>query len=179
VDRPDTAALSRDRAAGRWVRRGFGAARWKVREFEVAGRDTHSWHPAGAWLLTADVAETQEYLRAAVGPGDPIVLELLNQRADESPVVHYAIHHGHRPVGLTSEEFGRLLGSVLRVRHPSAWPRRIDGLHVELVDTVAGDASVGRAHGLGACGLWLRVRVFGLGTLQFGNSDSPEGTNGA
>jgi hypothetical protein len=46
---------------------------------------------------------------------------------------------------------------------------------VELVDTVAGDASVGKAHGLGACGLWLRVRVFGLGVLRFGTSEDPEG----
>jgi hypothetical protein len=179
VDQPDTAGLSRDRPTGRWVRRGFGAARWRVREFEVAGRDTHSWQPAGAWLLTADVAETQEYIRTTVRPRDPVALKLLDQRAGESPVAHYAIYHGHQPVGLTSDEFGRLLGSALRVRHPSVWPRRINGLHVELVDTVAGDGSVGRAHGLGACGLWLRVRVFGLGTLQFSNGDSPEGTDGA
>jgi hypothetical protein len=179
VDRPDTAGLSRDRATGRWIKRGFGEAWWRIREFEVAGRDTHSWHPAGAWLLMADAAETQEYMRTAVKPGDPVTLKLLDPHADESYVAHYGIYHGHQPVGLTSEEFGRLLGSVLRARPPSAWPGRIDGLHVELVDTVAGDGSVGRAHALGACGLWLRVRVFGLGTLQFGDGDSRGGTDGA
>jgi AAA domain/UvrD-like helicase C-terminal domain len=179
VDCPDTAGLSRDRATGRWVKRGFGAAWWRVREFEVTGPDTHARYPAGAWLLMADVAETQEYMRTAVKPGDPVTLKLLDQRVGESYVGHYGIYHGHRPVGLTSEEFGRVLGSVLRARSPSAWPGQIDGLHVELVDTVAGDGSVGRAHSLGTCGLWLRVRVFGLGTLQFGDGDSVGGADGA
>ena len=78
-------------------------------------------------------------------------------------------------VGLTSEEFGRTLGRALGSRHQATWPRRISGLHVELVDTVAGDGSAGRAHGLGGSGLWLRVRVFGLGVLRFGNDEDPEG----
>ena len=69
-------------------------------------------------------------------------------------------------MGLTSEGFGRLLGRVLGPQ-PAFWPQRIEGLHAELVDTVAGDASAGQAHGLGSCGLWLRVRVFGLGVLRF------------
>lgn len=174
VDRPDTTGLSLDPMTRRWVRRGFGSARWNVREFEVAGHDTHSLHPAGAWLLKADVPDTQEYLRTAVRPGDPVKLKLLDQRLSESHAAHYAIYHGHKAVGLTTEEFGLLLGRTLRARRPAAWPEQIDGLHVEFVDTVAGDCLVGRTHGLGACGLWLRIRIFGLGTLQFGNTNNPE-----
>jgi hypothetical protein len=175
VDRPDTAGLRRDPATRRWARRGFGAAQWKVREFEVTGRDTHSLHPAGAWLLQADVGDTQQYLRNVVRPGDPVVLDILNQQPGGDPAGHYAIYHDGHAVGLTSEEFGRTLGRALGVRRRTAWPQRIGGLHVELVDTVAGLASAGQAHGLGGCGLWLRVRVSGLGVLRFGTGEAPGG----
>jgi hypothetical protein len=179
VERPDTAGLSRDPASKRWIKRGFGSAQWRVREFEVVGRDTHSLHPAGAWLLETDVGDTQDYLRTVVKPGDPVALELLDQQPGASPAVHYAIYHDGHAIGLTSEEFGRALGRALGVRRQAAWPRRIDGLHVEFVDTVAGLAWVGEAHGLGGCGLWLRVRVFGLGVLRFGTSEGPEGNDSA
>jgi hypothetical protein len=175
VDRPDTSGLRRDPATGRWVRRGFGPARWKVREFQVTGRDTHSPHPAGAWLLQADVSDTQEYLKTVVRPGDPVILEILDQQPGADHAAHYAIYHEGHAVGLTSEEFGQILGRALGARRRSAWPQRIGDLHVEFVDTVAGDASAGKAHGLGACGLWLRVRVFGLGVLRFSTSEGPEG----
>jgi hypothetical protein len=150
-----------------------------VREFEVAGRDTHSLHPAGAWLVHADVGDTQEYLRTVVKPGDPVILDLLSQQPNGDPVARYGIYHDSRAVGLTSEEFGRALGRVLGVRRWATWPQRIEGLHVEFVDTVVGHASVGQAHGLGGSGLWLRVRVFGLGVLRFGTNEAPEGTNSA
>jgi hypothetical protein len=177
MERPDTAGLSRDSATGRWIRRWFGKAHWKVREFEVTGCDAHSLHPAGAWLLQDDVGGTQEYIRTMVEPGDPVILELLGRQPDEDPVPHYAIYHDDHAVGLTTEDFGRALGRVPGVRRRTAWPERIDGLHVELVDTVAGFASASLAHGLGSSGLWLRVRVFGLGLLQF--AQGPEGDQSA
>jgi DNA helicase-2/ATP-dependent DNA helicase PcrA len=141
----------------------------------VTGRDTHSLHPAGAWLLQADVGDTQEYLKTAVKPGDQVILELLDQQpaADRTP--YYAICHDGHTVGLTSEEFGHILDRVLGTRRRPVWPQRIVGLHVELVDTVAGQPSAGQAHGLGSCGLWLRVRVFGLGMLRFGAGEGSEG----
>lgn len=175
VDRPDTAGLSRDLPTRRWVRRGFGPARWKIREFEVTGRDTHSLHPAGAWLLRADVGDTQEYLKTAVNPGDPVILKLLDQRPGADRTPYYAICHDDHAVGLTSEEFGHILDRVLGTRRRPVWPQRIVGLHVEFVDTVAGQPSAGQAHGLGSCGLWLRVRVFGLGMLRFGAGEGSEG----
>jgi AAA domain/UvrD-like helicase C-terminal domain len=174
VNQPDTRGLSRDPATRRWVRHGFGRLRWKIREIEVTGRDTHSLHPAGTWLLRTDVRDTQDYLATRVGPGDPVTLELLHQRPGEDPVAHYAVYHDGHGVGLTSENFGRLLGRALGARSRAHWPQRIEGLHVELVDTVAGDASAGQAHGLGSCGLWLRVRVFGLGVLRFDNTEGAD-----
>ncbi len=175
VDRPDTSGLSRDPASRRWLRRGFGPARWKIREFEVTGRDTHSLHPAGAWLLQADVGETQEYLKTEVRPSDPVILELLDQGPCADPIPYYAIYHEGHAVGLTSEEFGHILGRALRAHRRPVWPRRITGLHVELVATVAGHTTVGQAYGLGSCGLWLGLRVFGLGVLCFGTGEGSEG----
>jgi hypothetical protein len=164
-------SLRRDPATRRWIRRGFGPLRWKLLEIEVAGRDTHSLDPAGGWLLETDVAETQAYLAASVRTGDPVTLRLLDQRVGDDPLAFYAIYHAGHGVGLTSAGFGRLLGRTLGSRRRVVWPQRIEGLHVELVDTVAGDASVGRTHGLGSCGMWLRIRVFGLGVLRFNDSE--------
>jgi hypothetical protein len=175
VARPDTTGLRRDPATRRWARYGFGSARWKVREFEVTGQDADSAHPAGAWLLQADVGHTQEYLRTVVRPGDPVILKLHGQQPGRDPAAHYAIYHDGHAVGLTSDRFGQALGRALGVSRRATWPRRIDSLHVELVDTVAGIASLGQAYGLGGCGLWLRVRVFGLGVLHFSTSEGSEG----
>ncbi len=175
VNRPDTSGLSRDPVSRRWLRRGFGPARWKICEFEVTGRDTHSLHPAGAWLLQADVGDTQEYLRTEVRPGDPVILELLGQRPSADPAPYYAIYHDGHAAGLTSEEFGHVLGRALGAHRRPVWPRRITGLHVELVATVAGHTTVGQANGLGSCGLWLGIRVFGLGVLRFDTGEGSEG----
>jgi len=171
MERPDTSGLSVDPATGRWVRRGFGPNHWKVFDFEVLGRDTDSLNPAGALFLEADVVWTQEYLRTAVTPGDPVKVELLHESRDGVPVAYYAVRHEGTLVGLTSDEFARTLHRALGSRGHVRWPTSIDGLHVEFVDTVAGHASVGRAHGLGGNGLWMRVRVFGLGALQFRASE--------
>jgi len=177
MDRPDTAGLSRDLATRRWVRREFGLVRRKVREFEVTGQDIHSLHPAGAWLLQAHVGDTQEYLRTMVGPGDPVILELLGAQPGGDSVGHYAVYHEGRAVGLTSEAFGAVLDRALGLGRRTTWPQRISGLHVELVDTVAGHGSVGQAHGLGVSGLWLRIRVFGFGVLHFGNDEGRKETD--
>jgi hypothetical protein len=179
VDRPETAGLSRDPRTSRWVRRGFGSSRWKLREIEITGRDVHALHPAGAWLFSADVQGVQEYLAKEVRPGDPVTLRLFDRQPGETRSTHYVIRHGAEPVGLTSEEFGHLLGCVLPGRSTVGWPKQIDGLRVELIDTVAGDGSVGRAHGLGSCGLWLRIRICGLGTLRFYDAETLEGADDA
>jgi hypothetical protein len=167
LERPDTTGLSVNPATGRWVRHGFGPNRWKTLEFEVMGRDTDSLNPVGAWLLETDVRWTQEYLRHAITPGDPVAVELLHESSDGDPVAQYVVRHQGTPVGLTSDEFARTLRRALGGRGQVRWPLFIDGLHVEFVDTVVGHESVGRAHGLGGNGLWMRVRVFGLGALRF------------
>lgn len=160
--------LTLDKATRRWVRRGFGPDKWRLYEVEALGTDVHALHPAGAWLVRADVLETQSYIRASVNPGDSVDL-VLREGSREASAPHYSILHRGRPVGITSERFGealqRGLGTASR-----RWPTRITQLRVELVDTVAGLESVGRQCGTGAHGVWARVRICGLGVLSFETS---------
>jgi hypothetical protein len=115
------------------------------------------------------VLDTQSYIRADVNPGDSVDLVLCNGPAD-GPTACYSILHRGRPVGVTNESFGEVLQRILGTTTVRRWPMRIDQLHVDLVDTVAGFESVGRQYGTGAHGVWARVRVCGLGVLSFDTS---------
>jgi hypothetical protein len=169
IPSPETAGLKRDPRTGRWVRRGWGSNRWKVYEMEVIGGDSDSSHPAGTWQFEDDVRALQEYLTKGVTPGDAVDLLLAPALPGESEPPHFVIRHSGRPVGVTSDDFGSVLRQVLGPgRQP---PGSINGLHVEMVDTVAGNAILGRQHRLGAHGIWGRVRVFGVGALLFGQVD--------
>jgi AAA domain/UvrD-like helicase C-terminal domain len=169
LEGPATKNLTVDRFTRRWVRRGFGADRWKVYEIEVVGTDANAMTPAGAWLVRADVLDTQSYIRADVNPGDSVDLVLCDGPAD-GPTAHYSILHRGRAIGVTSDSFGEALHRVLGTTAERRWPMRIDQLHVELVDTVAGLESAGKRYGTGAHGIWARVRVCGLGVLSFEKS---------
>lgn len=154
-----------DRASRRWVRRPFGRDAWKTNDVEIIGNDVHALHPAGAWLVEANVVDTQTYIRNDVRPGDPVRLELIHVSASGEGAFYAVIHDG-RPVGVTSEAFASTLTQVLG-RGTRHWPVLIGGIRVELVDTVAGHETVGRDAGLGSHGMWARVRVAGLGALHF------------
>jgi superfamily I DNA/RNA helicase len=169
LDLPATKILTVDLSTRRWVRRGFGADKWKVCEVEVLGTDVHAMHPAGAWLVDADVLDTQSYISLDVNPGDPVDLFLCHDRGDV-PTANYSILHRGRPVGVTNEGFGEALRRVLGTSSVRRWPTQINQLRVELVDTVAGHESIGRQYGTGAHGMWARVRVCGLGELSFATS---------
>lgn len=174
TSRPDTAGLRIDHGTKRWVRRGFGRLQWQVREIEVTGQDVDAVEPAGTWLLGERPREIQEYLGSAVRPGDPVEFQLIEGRRDGESTARYSIRHAGYVIGRTSEGFAQVLGRLAGGRRQTSWPERVEGLHVELVDTVAGDASVGRSHGLGSSGMWLRVRVFGLGSLRFYGGEGTE-----
>jgi AAA domain/UvrD-like helicase C-terminal domain len=165
ISGPDTSGLHVDRPSGRWIRTGFGANRWQVFEVEVFGPDSDPVHPAGTWLFDDDASELQRYLLDDVAPGDPVELVFAAATPHEGQVPHFTIQHRGRSIGVTSDRFGsdltRLLGRISRP------PRSLSGLHVEIVDTVAGDAASARRCGLGAHGIWTRARVFGLGVLEF------------
>jgi hypothetical protein len=164
---PDTTGLTLDQITGRWKRTGFGPNRWRVFEVEVFGSDVDAVHPAGSWLIEEDPRALQRYLHESVRPGDRVELALLDGDG-WTEVPYFVVSHARQPVGVTSEGFGTDLTKILgRDRRP---PTSIFGLHVESVDTVAGDAVWAWQSGLDRHGIWNRARVFGLGLLDFAPS---------
>lgn len=132
--------------------------------------DVHSLDPVGAFLLQeVDGTGAQEYLWTDVGPGDPVTLELLRATSSAMPRVFYKVLHNRIPIGITTESFGGVLFRTLRLhgRWRVRWPSRIEDLFVESIDTALGSPAAGQRVGLGRSGLWLRVRLAGLGRLVF------------
>ena len=151
----------------RWVR--GGPKKWMRTGLEVRGDDVHKDDPAGAFVLSESPIALQDYIQIAVKPGDSVVLSRRFAIIDGEDRTFYLIQHNDREVGITSKLFGGMLFSVLRINQgwEVKWPSRIEGLHVESIDTVAGLPTISRAAGLGGCGVWLRVRVCGLGRFVF------------
>ena len=165
---PDTRGMSSKRNPGeRWVRR---RASWMTLGFEVRGEDLHSADPAGAFMVVEEsVVDTQEYIAKSVAPGDELAAELVAQSTSGVDRAFYAVTHHGRVVGVTSEAFGQLLFRTLKINRgwKVTWPTRLEGLHVECVDTVAGTEAASQRAGLGVSGMWLRVRAFGLAKLRY------------
>ena len=164
MDRPETRNIRRLPAAGRrWARFEYRGRRRRTAALEVRGRDVHAFDPAGAYMVEGcDVKATQDYIWNGVKPCDPVTLTLERESNAGEPRAYYAVRHGGQVVGCSSDEFAAILHRALgggEVR----WPETIAGLRVESVDTAAGSTVSGRESGLGASGMWLRVRVSGLG----------------
>ena len=155
----------------RWARK---LTRYKVNDYEVLGDDAHALDPAGGFALACPVKESQEYIARCVNVHDPLVLSRLDGISkDGAPRVHYAILHDNRPVGITSERFGADMFRTLKLSRnwKVYWPKRIDRVRVESVDTVAGSGLRSEKAGLGKCGFWLRVRAAGLGRFRYSDGE--------
>ncbi|MGA2721585.1 MAG: UvrD-helicase domain-containing protein [Bryobacteraceae bacterium] len=164
LNAPNTLYLrTRDDLDRRWVMGGW--QHWMRSAIEVRGEDVLKDVPAGVFLISGDPIVLQDYIRTQVKPGDPVVLHRTQAIIEGQTRIFYSIEHNGIAVGITSMSFGATLFSVLKVNaHWNVkWPLRIEGLHVEAVDTAAGLPMVSRAARLGGCGVWLRVRVYGLG----------------
>ena len=115
------------------------------------------------------VQDLHEYLVGCVTLGDPVELTL----ATAQPVIGdsvYAVRHGARVVGITSKSFARVLARSLSYDGrpgPRKYPAQIDGLHVEMLDSVAGTPADVERFGIGPSALWLRPRLVGLGKFQW------------
>jgi hypothetical protein len=83
--------------------------------------------------------------------------------------MYYVIDHNGHDVGVA--DIGWIINVVSRPKYERNWPARIDGLHVESVDTVAGTSAAGTRAGLTSSGLWLRVRPYGLGRLHWNRDE--------
>ncbi len=166
VRRVDRSGLTVDPRTGRWLRRGFGSSRWRVHELEVLGSDADRTYPARSAEM--DERQTQEYILTSVSPGDSV--ELLRSDGQE-PGPQFVIAHAGRIVGATAPEFAEILVAIFGEHR---LPTALRDLRVELVDTVAGDARAAVRGGLGAHGLWARVRPAGLASVGFSSTVGEE-----
>lgn len=154
-----------------------------VSALELRGNDIHAVDPAGAFGFEGDVPGIQRYIEESVRIGDEVELHCTDiTTQDEMRQKHFIVYHSGRCVGITSGEAFQALRIALTPpkvwgKFEIRWPARISGLHVEVIDTVAGSPATSRKYGLGISGLWLRVRVAGLGNLHFKDGRSASDGN--
>ena len=152
------------RKAGRWCIERFRSKGRYTSHIELEGPDASAERLEGLSSDPAGAVRTQAYLASSVRQGDLVLLEKF--RGDEP--LFWILHEGTR-IGRTSERFEQ---AMIKVLGPRAYGvSRIEGVRVEMVDTVAGDPAMSRHAGMGSNGLWLRARVCGLGQLVFGGAE--------
>lgn len=163
VDPPDTRGLVVARDLGsRWVRRAFGKAR-RITGIEIRREDVDPTQPA-AVQRSAGGAAAQEYLWTRLRAGDPVTLARQTGSPEWDPA--FDIVHDGVVVGRTSSVFAQVIRRACGTRVPSS----VVGLRVQGVETVVGDPVIGRTAGLGDAGVWLGVRLQGIGVFEDGES---------
>ncbi|MFD4139564.1 UvrD-helicase domain-containing protein [Streptomyces sp. NPDC058572] len=166
--------VRKDRPSGRWAR--FGYAHWKRHGIELTAGDVHPHHPAGTHQYVDDAAALQRYLHAlpSGAPVEMVRTDAVPERHDDRIGPGYALVHEERTIGVASEAFRcdlyRFMQQSKRFE-PQNWPRRISGLHIDTVETVAGEPAVGMQAGLGDLGVWLAPRPTGLGRFHYDTTD--------
>jgi len=175
-DRGGFRLVRKDGRTGRWAR--FGYQYWRRAGLELLGGDVHPHHPAGSHQVDGDAVALQDHLRCGTDPGDSVVLE----RIDEVPEDHdervgpgYALFHKGCAIGVVSERFRRDLYRYMQQSNtyqPRNWPRRITGLRIDTVETVAGERGAAVHAGLGELGVWLAPRLIGLGRFHYDSSET-------
>lgn len=145
---------------GRWFK-----ARWREgapAAVELRGSDVDMTDPPGLDVPDSQPADVQQRIRDMVRRGDAVDLMIHRRSVGGQLNPIYKLIHATGFIGSTSTDFGRSFARLLRGRRP---PERLNGLRVELVDTVAGTEAAARRAGLGPAGIWLRVRIQGLGEI--------------
>jgi len=154
----------------RWARNGI-----EVSEFDVCGEV-----PAGVREPFADPVVTQQYLRESVPVDDEVELRRLHdlpETTTETPP--YGIFHAGIAVGEMSARFRGDLWRLLKLNRGydvQRWPRRITGLRVDAMETVAGSRAVAERSGLGETGIWIAPRLVGLGKFEWNDTTAEGGT---
>jgi len=174
LDDPRDCRLGKDKN-GRWRLYHFckGTRFPIVVGFEIMPSDVHSIEPAGGFGYEGDVPAIQRYIQSSVKIGDPIGLRRIQIAAQEGPPrIHYVLQHNDTPIGVTSVDSFYAYRDALR--SPKAWgnyqinwPEEILSARVEQIDTVAASPATSRKYGLGASGMWLRVRIAGMGDWPY------------
>ncbi|WP_127360886.1 UvrD-helicase domain-containing protein [Actinacidiphila soli] len=173
LEAPSTWLYRKDRRLDRWYL--GGRSKWARNGLEALGTDVCHEAPHGARGMHHDAVEVQKYLRTSIRAGEAVELRLLHQLpAGEEQSPPYAMLHEERQVGQVSEQFRRDLCRLLR-RGGAAldrpWPALITGLRVDGVESVAGSAAATERAGLGDHGVWLAVRLCGMGRFDW-NTDA-------
>ncbi|GBQ03667.1 hypothetical protein SSP531S_51420 [Streptomyces spongiicola] len=169
LDDPNAWLVRKDKRLDRWYL--GGRSNWARNGIELLGSDVSHEQPPGAEEIQEDAVGLGKFLLAEVAPGDAAELVLLHGipvAADQSPP--YAVVVGGRRIAVVSERFRTDLHRMLQRNAHSAvdrWPRLIDGLRVDGVESVAGGSAATEAAGLGAHGAWLAPRLCGLGRFRW------------
>ncbi|MEU6794983.1 ATP-dependent helicase [Nonomuraea wenchangensis] len=170
----ETRAIRTDDGTGRWGRYHFQY--WRRDGLELKGGDVLTEYPAGTVDFDAAAADVQHYLETRVRPGDEVELERLHPEPVgmlESPP--YLIRHDGRPIGTASEKFRSDLFKFLKQSSkfvPRSFPALISGVHIDAVETVAGNEAAGIRAGLNQLGVWLAPRLIGLSTFTWDKKEA-------
>lgn len=145
--------VRKDARTGRWLR--CHATPGSVKAVEIRGDDLDRERPPGD-----DVEQTRTHLRTRVSPGDPVSLVHDWTSGD---VPHWIVQHEGVTIGRTSTGFGEHVRRLL----PGNVRLDLRGVHVESVETVAGEPLGDGPDGVGRYGLWLGVRLVGLAAREW------------
>ena len=155
--------LAYNRYAQRW-RVPCRGSKYVTSRLEIQGNDSRSDIPAA--FGSSAPHEIQEYIRRNVRRGDPVILSRRVVSVGEDLQTHYDIIHSTNVVGMVD---GSVVYSVLKVlpKWKVVMPLTISDIYVDGVDSVAGLDGAAQTSGLGFADIWLRVRVAGLGVVEY------------
>lgn len=158
-----------DDRTNRWAR--YGQKTWQRMGMEIVRSDVHLHDPAGMAEFCADAVDLQHCLASTVSSGDPIVLERLYEDSLEDGLSPpYLVVHACGPIGIVSASFREALCRLLKQNArfvPRRFPRIIERIRIDAVETVAGSEAAGALAGLGEHGVWLAPRLVGLGRFTY------------
>jgi hypothetical protein len=146
---------------------------WRTPDIEVKFSDFDRAEPPES--ITArgqSPAEIQAYIAENINRGDSVELKRVGSNGNRYDAVYHILHNDF-VVGRTVPNFaGELLNIIRQKYRKGELPSNIGPLPVEGVETVFGDPSIADAKGLKSpAGVWLNVRVGGLGYLKYGEND--------
>lgn len=146
---------------------------WRTPDIEVKFSDIDRIEPPEA--ITArgkSPAEIQAYISENIRDGDSVELKRVGSNGNRHDAVYHILHNDF-VIGRTVPVFATELLNIVRQNYRKAeLPSKIGPLPIEGIETVFGDPSNTIAKGLESpAGVWLNVRVGGLGYLKYGEND--------